>query len=235
MEPRRSQSHQNRNRMFQLMTGHAQIDRLRLCRIKLRLRQQHVRLRRDASREPVIRQLQVVLVNSDVLGEKVQLRIGGEQRKIIHRERSLQAQPQVFQIGRLNLRIQIGALHRKAHAVPQIRHPGRAERQSECGRCARASRVRTAVGLRDRRTCRNSRVVSRAVQIDAVNRPAEQRLKLLDGVVRSGDLFFEPVELRISEDLPPLAFQIGIAGRCRLPQIASGQFAEGLGRLHRGT
>ncbi len=101
------------------------------------------------------------------------------------------------------------------------------------GRAASAG-VASAITLRDRGTGGYGRIITRVVEVNRRHRLPENRFQLPEVVIGDVDFFFELIELRVAENLPPLALQHTVARRGGLPLIAAGEFAERGGSLYRG-
>ena len=121
----------------------------RARRRQLRLRLQHVGLRRDAGVVAVLRDLQRALVAFDACAQQLDLAVGLAQREVVGRELALRRQPRRGEIGLARLRAGARALDRARRRGPRGRAPSRRERRRErVGGAGAAGRAVAAAGAR---------------------------------------------------------------------------------------
>ena len=202
--------------MVELRALHAHVDQLRLGAFQLRGRLCHVGFRDDAGIVLIGHERERALVARDGCLEQALLRVGDAQLEIILGERGLHGQAQRGEIGGASLDVGLARFHGAADLAPDVDFPARAQARAELiGRaggttrraaCRCAARTAATLARPARRAARgNDRKVAGAGRIGQRLRIPVLRVRRAHVLVRYFDLLFQPAQLRVAENLPPLA------------------------------
>ena len=214
-------SNQQRDGVLELGALHADFNRLRLGGLQLGLGLEHVRPRSNAAGVSIVGQVQRFLKVRGGCVEELSLRVEGSQLKIVLRQFDLGAEEGGFEIRGAGLRARLTRLHKAVNAPPDIYFPGDIDGQRiEHGRKSRA-----------RAAC-NRRGQTGVIHTDADGHRWKVRRSCLlyegarlaelcfgNSHVLIGDLhlFFESIQLRVTEHLPPVAAESCVLGLRHLP------------------
>ena len=242
---RRRLADQERDRVFELGPLHAEIERLRLGRLQLRLRQDQVGLGDDAGIVLILRQLYRALVIGQRALQQVGLRVDEAQRKVRLRQLRLRRQSGRLEVAGAGLGAGALRFHRTLDPAPEIDFPARIQRQGVavagtrlargryagggCGGCGVLAAASARPARRQVRTDR--RKVAGTRRLHQRPRFAEAGIGLRQVLVRHADLCNEAVEQRISIRLPPRTAQRGVLRLGLFPAGPAGVFLVGGWRL----
>jgi hypothetical protein len=212
--------------MLELRARHAEVDQLRLRRMELRFRLGYVGGGGNARIESPLGQIQVIRVGSHGLFEQLLFGVHAVQLEICLRQRGLQREPHIFNLGKAGLRrFRAGGnaaadASKHVHLIREIRRqvicsaglPGGGTRNPTRGR--RAGRV---AAVRHRQTCADDGKQVRAGDPQRIACRAELALGGNQVLVRHADLLFQEVQRRVAVEFPPFAANGLIAGLGLLP------------------
>ena len=209
---RRRLADQHRDRVLERRAPHVDVHRLRPRRLELRLGLRDVGLRGDAALEAVLRQLERLLERLDRGVEQLAIAIDAAQREVVGGELGVQAEPRGFEIGGARLRVRRGwrstALWMRPHTSASY-DTSTGSRKSLYGLVERrAGAVARLLGAR-RPTGATSTVGNRLARVPRTRARACANCASAACSVwfETSICCFEGVQLRIAEQLPPVAAQ----------------------------
>ncbi len=192
--------------MLELRAVDAQVDRLRLRALQLRLRLHDVDPRRDAGVVAVLRDVVRGRECPDGVLEEVALRVGHAQLEVVGRELRLQRKAGALEVGDARLLARARGLDEPADAPPHVDLPLRVD----------AHRVAIA-GVAGGAAARGAGVEAEGRQETGARRTHRgprlrvARLGGLEVLVGDAHLLHEPIEHRVVEYLPPLSLRHRVA------------------------
>ena len=186
--------------MLELSALHAGIDRLRQRALQLRLGLHDVDLRGDARRVAIAGELERLVEGGHGVAEQLLLRVQHPQLEIARSELGLRREARRREIRRARLGVRRARFKRTAQAPPQIDFPGGIERHGAvvADRARRAAARDRGVGV-ERREKRGARLGREGLRL------AEPRFGEQHVLIGEVDACDQRGELRIAEDLPPVA------------------------------
>ena len=157
-----------------------------------------------------------------IRSQQLLFRVQRAHLEVVEGEFGMQAQPHRFQIGRAGLCIRTRRFNRVPHPAKHVCFVGHIHRDYKVGHIGLSGRGNQRTVFRKmlarRRCARCYRgIVSRPVEAYQRPRLPELRFRRLQVLIGNIDLFFQRVQLRILENLPPLAASNLIAGLSSLP------------------
>src|SRR5260370_9524000 len=220
-------ANQDGDGVLKLRSLHSDIGVLNARGVQLCFRLGNIRPRGNSSFEPIRGELQIVRVSFHGIVEELFLRIRAAQLEIIHGQLRLQAKLRGCVISTAGLGLFARGSHRAPHTTPKVQLIRKIKGQHEIAHARLLDfrrKARRIVGRFHLRGTRRRGDGWKLLSPIAANRRAsfaEARFEHFQVLVRSGDLFFQLVELRIAENFPPVPVAGLIRRVRRLPLLCS--------------
>ncbi len=208
--------------MFKLRALHGDVRLLDACSLELGLRLGDIGFRRSASIETIDRELQRVGIGFHRIVEQLLLRIRTAQLEVVQGQIGMKAEIHRLKVPGGGLRFLARRRHCPTHPTPEVHFIREIKWQHKITGVVSGLEVRSVprvTNCRDAGRGRNCGKFRGPIEVDQGPSLVEPRLGHLQILIGNRNLFFQRIELRITEDFPPLSTIDLVAGLGGLPTV----------------